>query len=276
MPLFSVLTQNMKFLYLNISSSLFWSFSIFVFYSIFYPINLKFFIFHFQQIFTFYLLISEFFNCENILFFIIFLIFSNEVLSFVNTIAEIVHTKVSNWRGQCNKNLGWWYFTTLYFLAAFLHFCFFILFFILSISLILHFILFYFIYSFILFIYSSIFLLYKYISFHDLGNAFVLVWRLGDEETLLVREEVYATINSSIYRSIYLFIYLLIHLFSFFYYFFLSSITYFFIYFLQYFLIFSFFSRIFKAVDGPRSLKKHRTLNLIPWHVRTNNMPVQF
>ena len=29
-----------------------------------------------------------------------------EVLSFVNTIAEIVHTKVHNWRGQCNKNLG--------------------------------------------------------------------------------------------------------------------------------------------------------------------------
>ena len=32
--------------------------------------------------------------------------FSNEVLSFVNTIAEIVHSKVHSWRGQCNKNLG--------------------------------------------------------------------------------------------------------------------------------------------------------------------------
>ena len=30
----------------------------------------------------------------------------NEVLIFVNKIAEIVHTNVHNWRGQCNKNLG--------------------------------------------------------------------------------------------------------------------------------------------------------------------------
>jgi hypothetical protein len=31
---------------------------------------------------------------------------SNEVLTFVNKIAEIVHTNVHSWRGQCNKNLG--------------------------------------------------------------------------------------------------------------------------------------------------------------------------
>ena len=111
----------------------------------------------------------------------------------------------------------------------------------------------------ILFIYLSIFLLYKYLSFHDLGNAFVLVWRLGDEETLLVREEVYATINSSIYRSIYLFIYLLIHLFSFFYYFFLSSITYFFIYLLHYFLIFSFFFQNLQG--GGRATVPKKTSN---------------
>jgi hypothetical protein len=44
------------------------------------------------------------------------------VLLFVNTIAEIVHSQVHNWGGQCNKNLG---------------------------------------------------------------NAFVLVWRIGDEKTLI-------------------------------------------------------------------------------------------
>jgi class 3 adenylate cyclase len=31
---------------------------------------------------------------------------SNEVLTFVNKIAEIVHSNIHNWRGQCNKNLG--------------------------------------------------------------------------------------------------------------------------------------------------------------------------
>lgn len=31
---------------------------------------------------------------------------SNDVLTFVNTIAEIVHNNVHNWSGQCNKNLG--------------------------------------------------------------------------------------------------------------------------------------------------------------------------
>ena len=50
---------------------------------------------------------------------------SNEVLTFVNKIAEIVHTNVHSWRGQCNKNLG---------------------------------------------------------------NAFTVVWRIGDEESLLVSQ----------------------------------------------------------------------------------------
>ena len=45
------------------------------------------------------------------------------MLTFVNKIAEIVHTNVHSWRGQCNKNLG---------------------------------------------------------------NAFIVVWRIGDEESLLV------------------------------------------------------------------------------------------
>ena len=48
---------------------------------------------------------------------------SNEVLTFVNKIAEIVHSNIHNWRGQCNKNLG---------------------------------------------------------------NAFIVVWRIGDQSTLLV------------------------------------------------------------------------------------------
>lgn len=47
---------------------------------------------------------------------------ANDVLTFVNTIADVVHTSVHTWSGQCNKNLG---------------------------------------------------------------NAFVIVWRIGDEETLL-------------------------------------------------------------------------------------------
>ena len=51
-------------------------------------------------------------------------VLSNEVLTFVNKIAEIVHSNVHNWRGQCNKNLG---------------------------------------------------------------NAFIVVWRIGDQSTLLVR-----------------------------------------------------------------------------------------
>jgi hypothetical protein len=47
---------------------------------------------------------------------------NNDVLTFINTIAEIVHSQVHSWGGQCNKNLG---------------------------------------------------------------NAFVIVWRIGDEETLI-------------------------------------------------------------------------------------------
>lgn len=50
---------------------------------------------------------------------------SNDVLTFVNTIAEIVHSSVHYWGGQCNKNLG---------------------------------------------------------------NAFVIVWRIGDEETILAEQ----------------------------------------------------------------------------------------
>lgn len=48
---------------------------------------------------------------------------ANDVLTFVNTIADVVHNSVHTWSGQCNKNLG---------------------------------------------------------------NAFVIVWRIGDEETLLL------------------------------------------------------------------------------------------
>lgn len=70
------------------------------------------------------------------------------VLLFVNTIAEIVHSRVHGWGGQCNKNLGKECTVCMYVcMDGQAH--------IIHVKILLQ------------------------------GNAFVIVWRIGDEKTLM-------------------------------------------------------------------------------------------
>lgn len=75
-----------------------------------------------------------------------YVLYISTVLLFVNTIAEIVHSRVHGWGGQCNKNLG----MKRNLLLSSMKF-------------------------------RSLCLLYK----QNAGNAFVIVWRIGDEKTLM-------------------------------------------------------------------------------------------